>query len=93
MPKIQQKVQDVVDQIVKKYHPERIILFGSVAMGAETFDSDVDILVEFNGSLLKIVRLEREIEDKTRIKVDLLTYQSIHPLLRKRILNEEVRII
>ena len=89
LDKLIPKIRD----ILKKNKIKKAGIFGSYARGEEKKDSDVDILVEFNGSLLKIVRLEREIEDKTRIKVDLLTYQSIHPLLRKRILNEEVRII
>jgi len=34
-----------VDDIVAKYNPVRIILFGSVARGEEGADSDVDLLV------------------------------------------------
>ncbi|MFH1432215.1 MAG: hypothetical protein ABIG84_03275 [archaeon] len=35
---------------------------------------------------------ELDIEEKTKRKVDVLTYKSIHPLLRDIILKEEVRI-
>ena len=35
----------MVKRIVKKFHPEKIILFGSHARGAAGPDSDVDLLV------------------------------------------------
>jgi predicted nucleotidyltransferase len=38
-------VQKIVEEILKVAHPERVILFGSVAMGAMSSDSDVDLLV------------------------------------------------
>jgi uncharacterized protein len=38
-------IQDVADSIVRDFHPERIILFGSYARGNPTVDSDVDLLV------------------------------------------------
>ena len=39
------------------------------------------------------VGIQFELEDNLKKKVDLITYNSIHPLLKKRILDEEVRII
>jgi len=58
-------------------------------------NSDVDILVKLKGrkSLLDLARLETKLEEKLGRKVDLLTYSSLHPLLKERILGEEVRII
>jgi len=41
----QQALDEIVEQIVKVLHPERIILFGSWARGEAGPDSDVDILV------------------------------------------------
>ena len=60
-----------------------------------TVDSDVDLLVEFEGrkSLLDLAHLKNELEDAIDRRVDLLTYKSLHPLLRDRILAEQVKII
>ncbi len=38
-------ISKVADEIKEKWHPERIILFGSYAYGRPTQDSDVDYLV------------------------------------------------
>lgn len=34
-----------VDQVVERFHPKRVILFGSYAHGRPTKDSDVDLMV------------------------------------------------
>jgi predicted nucleotidyltransferase len=39
------EIEALSQQIVEKFHPERIILFGSYAYGEPTPDSDVDLLV------------------------------------------------
>ena len=70
-------------------------IFGSYARGEQKKSSDVDILIKYRGnqSLLDLVRLERELKEKLRKKVDLLTYGSLSPYLKERILKEEVRIL
>ncbi len=42
---IQEKIDKMVRRIVKKFNPEKIILFGSYARGTPTRDSDVDLLI------------------------------------------------
>ena len=60
-------------------------IFGSFARGEADAGSDLDLLVEFQGekTLLDLValknRLERTLDMK---KVDVITYQSLSPLLR-----------
>lgn len=39
------KIEEMVRRIVERFHPEKIILFGSHARGAAGPDSDVDLLV------------------------------------------------
>ena len=41
----QDDIQRMVDTIVERFDPERVILFGSYARGDATPDSDVDLLV------------------------------------------------
>jgi predicted nucleotidyltransferase len=59
-------------------------------------DSDVDILVEIGRddiSLLDFVKIELELGEVLGRKVDLIEYCTIHPRLKERILNEEVRVL
>ena len=75
--------------------PKSIILFGSYRKGDDTEKSDIDILVEFKGekSLLDLAGLKIELEELLGSKVDILTYNSLHPLLKERILNEQEVIL
>jgi predicted nucleotidyltransferase len=41
-------VPRMVEEIVEGFDPQRVILFGSVARGEETVDSDVDLMVVFD---------------------------------------------
>jgi predicted nucleotidyltransferase len=38
-------IQKIVRQIVDRFHPQKVMLFGSYAYGQPTVDSDVDLLV------------------------------------------------
>lgn len=70
-------------------------LFGSVARGEQTENSDVDVLVEFppNKSLLDLIGLKQDLEAVLHKKVDVVTYRSLHHLLKDRILKDEVAIL
>ena len=42
---LQKTIDRMVQRIVKRFHPDRVILFGSHARGTAGPDSDVDLLV------------------------------------------------
>jgi uncharacterized protein len=64
-----------------------ISMFGSMARGEATDQSDIDLLVDFTKrkSLLDLVTLERKISGVFGRKVDLLTEAALSPYLRDRI--------
>ncbi len=68
-------------------------LFGSVARGDPTPDSDVDLLVEFERpiGLLRFVGLKLRLEEILGRSVDLVEPDALHPRLRDRILSEAIR--
>lgn len=75
---------------------KRAAIFGSFARGDATKNSDIDLLIEFKGkskSLLDLAGLKIQLEESLGRKVDLITYNSLHPSLRDRILSEQVIII
>ena len=65
-------------------------VFGSVARGEGTAQSDLDLLVSFQSrkSLLEVVALERQLSQAFGQKVDLLTEAAISPYLRPAILSD-----
>lgn len=81
--------------VLQCYDVVRAAIFGSFARGEMKEGSDIDILVEFKGekSLLDLAGLKIELEERLGKKVDVLTYNSLHPLLKERILNEQVVIL
>lgn len=81
--------------ILKEAGVTRSSLFGSYVRGDYRKDSDVDILVELpkGNSLLDLVRLEKKLEKALGKKVDLLTYNSVHPLLKNNIQKDQFQIL
>lgn len=87
-------VQDISSKITPILENEGVIkaaIFGSHAIGDAKKNSDVDLLVEFMGekSLFDLVGFKLDLEGVLKKKVDVLTYRSIHPLLRDIILKEQ----
>ena len=89
------EIREKILNALKQNDVKRASLFGSVVRGELTDESDIDILVEFKGkkSLLDLVGLKLELEEMLKRKVDVLTYNSLHPLLKDRILREQEVIL
>ena len=90
------RIKKIIIPILKKNGVVKAGIFGSYARGEAKKRSDVDILIQVRKkkfSLFDLVGLEQKLEQQVGRKVDLLTYRSLHPLLKERILKEEVRIL
>ena len=89
------EIENKILPVLRKYHVRRASLFGSIVRGEMTEESDIDILVELpeTASLLDLAGLKIDIEELLGRNVDVLTYDSLHPLLRDRILSEQVAIL
>jgi len=81
--------------ILERYGVKKVGLFGSCVRGEIREDSDIDILVEIEKdiSLFDFVGIKLEIEEELERKVDLVEYSTIKPLLKERILKEQVVIL
>jgi len=77
-------------EICRKNDVVFLAIFGSVARGDFTKDSDIDFLVRFSRSksLLDLVRIERTLSEVLGRKIDLLTEAAISPYLRDNIKKE-----
>lgn len=89
------EIKQKILPILLRYGAKRAGLFGSYVRGEIREDSDIDILVEIEKdiSLLDFVGIKLEIEEVLGSEVDLVEYNTIKPLLRERILKEQVVIL
>ena len=89
-----EELKEIMIPVLRKNNVVKAGIFGSYATGENQKDSDIDVLVELieGKSLLDLVGLKFELEEATKKKVDVLTYDSIYPKLREIILNEEIVI-
>ena len=90
-------IQDISAKIIPVLKSQGVLkaaLFGSVVRGETKKKSDVDLLVELadDRSLLDLVGLKLDLEEKLDRKVDIVEYEAIKPVLKDIILNEQ-RII
>lgn len=90
-----EEIKRILIEVLERYGVEKAALFGSIVRGQVTKESDIDLLIEFEGkkSLLDLVGLKFELQELLKRRVDVVTYKSLHPLLKERILNEQEAIL
>lgn len=86
-----EEIKKTLRHALKEHDVKRAALFGSIVRGELTKDSDIDLLIEFEGdkSLLDLVGLKLDLQKLLDRNVDVLTYNSLHPLLEDKILSEQ----
>jgi uncharacterized protein len=79
-------------QIATKHGASNVRVFGSVARGEATADSDVDFLVEIEPkrSLFDYIALMQDLTELIGRKVDIAEVESLHDLIREKVLRESV---
>ncbi|MDO9123589.1 MAG: nucleotidyltransferase family protein, partial [Deltaproteobacteria bacterium] len=78
-----QEIKEKITPILQQYGITKAAIFGSLAKGEATTRSDVDILVEIKGdmSLLDFIGIKIELEEALKMKVDLVEYDTIKPII------------
>ena len=79
-------------RIAAKYGAKNVRVFGSVARGEASTNSDFDFLVQFEPgvTLLKHAALIRELESLLGGKVDVVSENALKSRIRDRIIKEAV---
>lgn len=72
-----------------------LALFGSVARDEARPDSDVDFLVELEPPITfdRYMDVKFFLEDHLGAKVDLITQDGLHPLVRKNVEQEKIPLL
>lgn len=89
------EIKEKVTPILKQANITKAALFGSQVRGDMTVNSDIDILVDIprGTTLLDLVGIKQDLENILNKKVDLITYNSIHPKLKDSILSNQYPIL
>lgn len=79
----------------QEFAVKALFLFGSVARGEATSQSDIDLLVEFEHpvGLFALLKLKSYLEELLGRSVDLGTPNSLRPHLRETVLQEAIRAL
>lgn len=80
--------------LASRFGVARLALFGSTARNLARDDSDVDVLVAFDGPATseRYFGVQFYLEDKLQRPVDLVTEKALRPELRRYIEQEAVNV-
>lgn len=86
--------RSAIRALVEQHHASSPRLIGSVARGADTANSDVDLLVDFNddATLLDEVGLRQALTDLLLVRVDVVESDTLRGAMRDRVLAEAVPV-
>jgi predicted nucleotidyltransferase len=82
--------KNAIIQTSLRHHAKNIRVFGSIARGEATENSDVDLLVSFlpQACLFDQLELIEELSTLLQTKVDVISERALHPFLQQKILKE-----
>jgi len=89
------QLQPQFQALLNRYGASRLRVFGSVARGEETLDSDIDFLVSFpkGYDLFKQrLPLASGLQNLVKRNVDLIPEHELNVHLREHILNEAINL-
>lgn len=87
------RIREARPDLFRRYPIERLGIFGSVVHGESTQDSDIDILVEFNGPIgLEVADLAFELDEITGRRVDLVSARGLRKGLKQVIERDVVYV-
>ena len=92
LEEIQKTIVEAKDEIRQQYKAEVKGIFGSYARGDFHADSDLDLLVDFDGgaNLLDLVGLQQFLEDKLGCKVDVVSRRSLREEIHTSVFNDMI---
>lgn len=88
------RIEEHAEEIRRRFGVRELALFGSVARDEAREDSDLDVLVTFEGpaDFNRFMDLRFFLEDLLEIRVDLVTRSGLRPELRQEVQREAIRV-
>lgn len=80
--------------LVERFHVSRLALFGSMARDGAMLESDIDVLVGFDGPATseRYFGVQFYLEDLFGRRVDLVTDKALRPELRPSVEREAINV-
>ena len=81
-------------EIAATHGAMNVRLFGSRARENADKESDIDLLVDMQPghSLLDLIAIKQDLEEKLAVQVDVLTEAGLSPYMREQVLHEAVTL-
>ena len=87
---IKKRISRIAPKLPKSNHIVKIALFGSCLQGVQNDDSDIDLLIEFQGvvTLFDMGAMKIMLEESLGKSVDLVTPKALSRFFRDDVLKE-----
>ena len=87
-------LKNLKKEVAQEYAVKTIGVFGSVALDEQTGQSDIDLIVEFSKPVgfVTFMRLENFLSERLGKQVDLVTPDSLKPVIRQDVLSEVIYV-
>ncbi len=69
-----EQIESLKNQIVEKYYPDKIILFGSCAKGVIRKNSDIDLCIVKETKKIREVKIDMQLNLDSDIPFDIIFY-------------------
>jgi uncharacterized protein len=85
------------DAALRENGATALFVFGSRARGAERDDSDLDLFIDYDPAvkipnMFRLMQIEEKISETLGIPVTITTRDALHPLMKKNIERDAVRV-
>lgn len=85
------------DAALRENGATALFVFGSRARGAGRSDSDLDLFIDYDPAvkvpnMFRLMQIEEKISETLGIPVTITTRDALHPLMKKNIERDAVRV-
>lgn len=86
--------RSAIIQLAEQYRATNIRVFGSVAKGEDTENSDIDFLIDSTPEqdLFDVIRLRRALQELLNCDVDIVHSTALHHTVKKEILSSAIHL-